>query len=107
MHEVLRSPGRPLDLGVRNDMEQRFGHDFSQVRIHTSALAAESTRALGAHAYTVGTNIVFGSGGFAPTTNPGRKLIAHELAHVIQQMDMTARQAGGMPGARRGCRRGR
>lgn len=91
VYEVLRSPGQPLDSGVRKFLEPRFGHDFSQVRVHTNARAAESARALGAHAYTVGTNVVFGRGEFAPMTTSGRRLIAHELAHVIQQTDIPGR----------------
>jgi hypothetical protein len=83
--EVLRSPGRPLDTLVRNDMEQRFGHDFSRVRLHTDMLANASARATNAHAYTVGHDIVFGTGRFAPDTAEGIKLIAHELVHVVQQ----------------------
>jgi hypothetical protein len=66
-------------------MEPRFGHDFSQVRVYTDSQAAESSRAVQAWAYTVGSNIVFGSGWYAPTTNDGRQLMAHELAHVTQQ----------------------
>jgi hypothetical protein len=66
-------------------MEQRFGHDFSQVRVHTDAQAARSTRAVDALAYTVGQNIVFGAGQYAPATAMGRKLLAHELTHVLQQ----------------------
>jgi len=82
IHEVLRSTGQPLGASTRHFMEPRFGHDFSQVRVHTDARAAESASAVGAHAYTVGKNVVFGRGEFAPTTSSGRRLIAHELAHV-------------------------
>ena len=85
VHEVLRSPGQPLDALVRNDMERRFGHDFSMVRVHTDMAANASAEAANAHAYTVGHDIVFGAGKFAPTTAEGAKLIAHELAHVVQQ----------------------
>jgi len=66
-------------------MEPRFGHDFSDVRIHTDARAAESARAINALAYTVGRDVVFSAGQFAPNSGEGRKLIAHELTHVVQQ----------------------
>jgi hypothetical protein len=82
---VLASSGRPLDPATRSFMEPRFGHDFSGVRVHTDGQAAESARDVYANAYTVGHNIVFDSGRFAPGTHEGRRLIAHELAHVLQQ----------------------
>jgi hypothetical protein len=85
VHEVLRSPGVPLDPATRAFFEPRFGHDFGRVRVHIDARAAESTRLVNAHAYTVGRNIVFAPGRFAPRTVPGRRLLAHELAHTIQQ----------------------
>ena len=85
VHEVLHSPGQPLDIGTRAFMEPRFGHDFSQVRIHTHGPAAESARSVNALAYTVGSDIVFGAGQYAPTTNTGRRLLAHELTHTVQQ----------------------
>jgi hypothetical protein len=85
VHEVLRSPGSPLDRGTREFMGPRFGHDFSQVRVHTDAKAAESARAVNALAYTVGRDIVFGHGQYAPDTAGGRQLMAHELTHTIQQ----------------------
>src|SRR5271165_1274741 len=85
VREVLRSPGKPLDAATRAFMEPRFGHDFSHVRVHTDAKAAESAQALNACAYTVGSAVVFGSGQFAPETSRGRQLIAHELSHTIQQ----------------------
>jgi Domain of unknown function (DUF4157) len=84
--EVLRSPGRPLDPGVRDLMESRFGHDFSRVRVHSDTDAASSAQAINALAYTAGSHIVFGAGRFAPETQAGRRLLAHELAHVIQQL---------------------
>ena len=83
--QVLASPGRPLDTALRQDMEQHFGHDFSQVRVHSDAAAEQSARDVNAHAYTAGHNIVFGAGRFAPRTHEGRRLIAHELTHVVQQ----------------------
>ena len=85
VHEVLRSPGQPLDAATRTFFEPRFGRDFSQVRVHAGAAAEQSARDVNAHAYTVGHNIVFGAGRFAPGTNEGRRLIAHELTHVMQQ----------------------
>jgi hypothetical protein len=83
--QVLASPGRPLEHALQQDMERRFGHDFSIVRIHTGAQAHDSARALHALAYTVGNDVVFGTGQYAPDTRAGRSLIAHELTHVIQQ----------------------
>ena len=85
VHDVLRSPGRPLDPAPRAFMEHRFGHDFSQVRVHTDAKAVESARAVNALAYTVGKDIVFGADRYTPGTSEGRRLLAHELTHVIQQ----------------------
>jgi len=85
VQEVLRSPGRPLDAQTRGFMESRFGHDFSRVRVHTDARAEESARAVHARAYTVRRDIVFSAGRYAPHTGEGRRLIAHELAHVVQQ----------------------
>ncbi len=82
---ILAGSGRPLDLALQQEMGQRFGHDFSQVRVHTGTTAEQSTREVNAHAYTVGSNIVFGTGQFAPGSNAGRRLIAHELTHVVQQ----------------------
>ncbi len=87
VHEVLRSSGQPLDTETRAFMEPRFGQDFSQVRVHTDAKAAESAWAVNALAYTVGHDIVFGDGQFSPQTVSGRKLMAHELTHVVQQAD--------------------
>ncbi len=69
----------------RRSMETRFGYDFSKVRIHTDSEAAQSARSVGAHAYTVQKNVVFGSGKYAPDTAAGRRLLAHELTHVVQQ----------------------
>jgi hypothetical protein len=91
VHEVLRSPGQPLDAGTRNFMEPRFGHDFSRVRLYTDARAAESARELNALAYTVGNKIVMGQGHYSPTTLAGKKLLAHELTHVVQQAPGIAR----------------
>lgn len=85
VHEVLNSPGRPLDGEVRTFMESRFGHDFGAVRVHSDARAAESAEAVNAHAYTVGGDIVFGPQQYNPSSGQGRRLIAHELAHTVQQ----------------------
>lgn len=87
VHEVLRSPGQPLERGVRSFFEQRFGHEFSRVRVHTDERAAASAAAVNARAYTVGSSIVFGSGTYAPGSREGRQLLAHELTHVTQQQD--------------------
>jgi hypothetical protein len=84
VHEVLRSTGQPMDRETRAFMEPRFGHDFSHVRIHDDALAAESASAVRARAYTAGSHIVFGTGQ-CERTDSGRRLLAHELAHVVQQ----------------------
>lgn len=85
VHEVLRSPGQPLDPTTRAFMEPRFGHDLSRVRVHAYEKAAESARAVNALAYTVGRDLVFGTGQYVPETNEGKKLLAHELAHALQQ----------------------
>ena len=85
VHEVLRSSGQALDVQTRAFMEPRFGHNFNHVRIHTDANAAESARAVHALAYTVDNHIALGRDQHAPGTTAGRLLLAHELAHVIQQ----------------------
>jgi hypothetical protein len=82
---VLAGRGTPLEPALRQDMEQRFGHDFSAVRVHSDGAAEQSARDVSARAYTVGCNIVFDAGRFAPRTQEGRRLIAHELVHVVQQ----------------------
>jgi len=74
-----------LPVSVRTCFEPRFGHDFTQVRIHKGAEASGSARLVNAKAYTVGRHIVFGAGQYAPETSAGRKLLAHELTHVVQQ----------------------
>ncbi|MGH3974348.1 MAG: DUF4157 domain-containing protein [Pseudonocardiaceae bacterium] len=83
--EALRSPGQPLDPEGREFMERRFGHDFSKVRVHADREAAKSAQALDALAYTVGRHVVFGPDRYEPHIERGRRLLAHELAHVIQQ----------------------
>jgi len=85
VQDVLRSPGRPLDPSIRTFMEPRFGRNFSDVRVHTEPEATASARTLGAAAYAVGSNIVFGAGHFQPNSPVGRRLLAHELAHVVRQ----------------------
>ncbi|MFP2924895.1 DUF4157 domain-containing protein [Pyxidicoccus sp. 3LG] len=83
--EVLSSGGRPLDSALRADFEPLFGHDFSRVRVHADGGADTSARAVQALAYTVGRDIVFRAGQYAPHTSSGRQLLAHELTHVVQQ----------------------
>lgn len=85
VHEVLGSPGHTLDHSTRAFFESRFGYDFGHVRIHTDTRAAESASAVNALAYTLGNHIVFSSGHYAPQRSEGRSLLAHELAHVVQQ----------------------
>ncbi|HEX2996108.1 MAG TPA: DUF4157 domain-containing protein [Anaerolineales bacterium] len=86
VERVLASSGRPLDPALQQDMGQRFGHDFSQVRVHTGVAAEQSAQEVHAHAYTVGHNMVFGAGRYEPGSQVGRRLIAHELTHVVQQL---------------------
>jgi len=85
VQEAVGRGGAPLDSQTREFMESRFGHDFSRVRVHTDAQASASARAVQANAYTVGSDIAFRSGLYTPATNQGRALLAHELAHVVQQ----------------------
>ncbi len=85
VHEVLHSHGAPLDADARLFFEPRFGFDFSRVRIHADSRAAESARTVNALAYTVGNDIVFAAGQYAPRAAPGQRLLAHELVHVAQQ----------------------
>jgi outer membrane protein OmpA-like peptidoglycan-associated protein len=95
VHDVLRSPGQPLDAAARAVMEARFGHDFSRVRIHTDSQAADSVRSVNALAYTVGQDVVFGHGQYRPTSSDGQRLIAHELTHTIQQAGGAALRESG------------
>ncbi|HEY4640006.1 MAG TPA: DUF4157 domain-containing protein [Thermoanaerobaculia bacterium] len=83
--DVLQSSGHPLDVSARTFMESRFGHDFGHVRVHDDARASESASAVHALAYTVGDHIAFRAGQYAPSTDAGRQLLAHELTHVVQQ----------------------
>jgi hypothetical protein len=99
VHNVLNSPGQPLDRATRGFFEPRLGSDLGRVRVHFDARAADSAKAVGAHAYTVGNNIVFGAGRYSPGSSEGRKLLAHELAHIVQQGPLLYRQpdeGGGM-----------
>jgi hypothetical protein len=84
VHDVLREAGQPLDASTRTFMESRFGHDFSHVRVHTDAAAARSARQVHATAYTIDNHIVFAEGRRAASAPEGNRLLAHELAHVIQ-----------------------
>ncbi|RCJ29428.1 hypothetical protein A6770_22110 [Nostoc minutum NIES-26] len=93
VHEVLASPGQPLEASTRAFMESRFGHDFSRVRVHTDAKAAESAHTVNALAYAVGRDVVFGGGQYAPNTSVGVGLIAHELTHVLQQSQQNSLSA--------------
>jgi len=95
VHDVLRSSGQPLDTGTRAFMEPRFGYDFSGVRVHSDSRAAESARSVNALAYTVGRDVVFGAGQYAPGTIAGKKLLAHELTHVVQQQGFQATSMDG------------
>ncbi len=85
VHDVLRSSGQPLDNETRALMEPRFGHDFSRVRVFADERAGASARAVQSLAFTVGNNLVFDSGQYSPRTTAGKRLIAHELTHVVQQ----------------------
>ena len=85
VHEVLRQPGQPLDIRTRTFMEWRFDHDFSRVRIHDGRSAGQASLALLSRAFTVGSHVVFAPGQYRPDTTDGRHLLAHELAHTLQQ----------------------
>lgn len=83
--DVVSGGGRPLEPDVRTDMESRLGHDFGDVRIHDDSAAQSSAAAVQAHAYTVGSNVVFQRDAYNPTSTAGRTTLAHELTHVVQQ----------------------
>ncbi len=85
VHDVVSGGGRPLDTDVREDMESRLGHDFTDVRVHDDAGAHASATAVNAHAYTVGSHVVFQRDRYDPTSTEGRTTLAHELTHVVQQ----------------------
>ena len=89
---ALAGEGSPLDDGTRGTMEKRFGRDLSHVRVHADSSAGESARAIGARAYAYGRDVVFGPGEYRPRSDSGQRLIAHELAHVVQQ---SGRRDGG------------
>lgn len=93
VHETLREPGQPIAAPARRQAEQRLGQDFSGVRVHSGASAAQSAQAVNALAYTVGQDIVFGAGQYAPHTREGERLLAHELTHTLQQRNTTADRA--------------
>ena len=85
VNEVVRSSGQPLDASTKSFMEQRFGQDFSHVRVHTDSKAADAAQSIQARAFTVGSNVVFNRSEFTPQNASGKKLLAHELTHVVQQ----------------------
>jgi hypothetical protein len=89
VHGILRMPGAPLDAATRDVMETHLRHDFSRVRVHTDDAAALSARAVDARAYAVGNHIVFGAGEYRPSSPDGRRMLAHELVHTIQQEPAT------------------
>jgi outer membrane protein OmpA-like peptidoglycan-associated protein len=93
VHDVLATPGVPLDDATRARMETSFGHDFTRVRVHAGARAAESAQAVDARAYTVGSDIVFNRGAYDTRSSQGTHLLAHELAHVVQQQRGISRRA--------------
>lgn len=102
VHEALRSPSRPLDTATRSYMEPRFGRDFSGVRVHTGPQATESARSISALAYTVGQDVVLGNTGAPSAALQSRRLIAHELAHVVQQGGRVGVQHDDLPMTRPG-----
>lgn len=86
VHDVVNSGGgSPMAPDVQREMQGRLGHDFSDVRIHTDSNASDSAKAVGAHAYTVGSNVVFQRDTFDPSSSAGKTMLAHELTHVVQQ----------------------
>jgi hypothetical protein len=94
---TLAQPGQALDQDTRSDMEQRFGVDFGGVRLHTDSAAADSAAAVDAHAYTVGQHVVFGQGQYQPQSEAGRHLLAHELAHTVQQQGLQRAGVSALP----------
>jgi Domain of unknown function (DUF4157) len=96
VNNVLSSNGQPLEAATRAYFEGRFGHDFSTTRVHADARAAESARAVGARAYTVGPHVVFGTGEYTLETPAGMRLLAHELTHVVQQQGAQMEASGVM-----------
>jgi len=99
VHDVLCSPGKPLEPSTRAFMEPRFGHDFSQVRVHTGPQVAESATSVRARAFTFGNHVVFAPGEYQPLTRVGKSLLAHELTHFVQQSNgIQAKLAVSQPG---------
>lgn len=94
--DTVVQSGQPLDRTTRALMEPRFGHSFAEVQVHADTQAAETAEALGAHAFTVGQDIVFGAGEYRPETGEGQHLLAHELAHVVQEARFGAPQRQGL-----------
>ena len=105
--ERLRAGGMPLPAHERALFESLLGVDLGSVRIHTGVAAIQTARALNARAYTVGSDIAFGSGQYRPGTDSGRRLLAHELVHTVQQRDTEPRASRGFVGAMQGRRRGK
>src|SRR5262249_56225296 len=91
--DASTAAGRPLDPQTRSGMEASFGHDFARVRIHADGAAAGAARSLQARAFTVGSHVVFGAGEYRPSSDEGHRLLAHELAHVVQQAGSAAGNA--------------
>jgi hypothetical protein len=85
VHDVVNSGGEALAPDVRTEMESRLGHDFGDVRVHSDTAAHESAKAVSAHAYTVGSNVVFQRDKYDPSSTAGKTMLAHELTHVVQQ----------------------
>jgi len=85
VHDVINSGGSPLSPDVRDEMQGRLGHDFSDVRVHNDSAAHESAQSVNAHAYTVGSNVVFQRDKYDPASAEGKTMLAHELTHVVQQ----------------------
>jgi hypothetical protein len=93
VHDVINSGGQPLTPDVRTEMESRLGHDFGDVRVHTDSAAHDSAKSVNAHAYTVGSDVVFQRDTYDPSSSAGKTMLAHELTHVVQQ------RAGAVDGA--------
>ncbi|MFC3284029.1 eCIS core domain-containing protein [Litchfieldella rifensis] len=101
VQRTLQTSGEPLSHAARTFFEPRFGHDFGKVRVHRDAAAVQSARDVKAHAYAVGRHIAFDHGQYAPDSHAGRELIAHELAHVVQQGNAGTQAAHSLPLRRR------
>ncbi|QEC78002.1 eCIS core domain-containing protein [Mucilaginibacter ginsenosidivorax] len=96
--QATQGGGKPMDGSTKSFMESRFGNDFSNVRIHTGDYAAQMSKELNAHAFTVGNDIYFNSGKYAPDASGGKHLLAHELTHVVQQSGSIGRKVQRQPG---------